>query len=64
MSSLEERRAAGGIHPHQMSMREESEKDKPNHRKGEKPATAKKRAKIENSFYGKRLKNESEKSKS
>lgn len=44
-------------------MREESEKDKTNHRKGEKPTTAKKRAKIENSFYEKRLKNKSKKFK-
>lgn len=46
--SLEEGRAAEVIHPHQMSMREESEKDKTNHRKGEKLATTKKRTKIEN----------------
>jgi len=52
-----------GIHPHQISVREESEKDKTNHRKGEKLATAKKRAKIEDSLYEKRLKNKSKKFK-
>lgn len=43
--SLEEGRAARGIHPHQMSVREKSKNDKTNQRKGEKSATVKKKGK-------------------